>query len=535
MHAPGLFLRSRESMPRVARRRRDGRGLLLSLTLALLGGSCSLVATSDVASGLGSPCQSDADCQASRCVAPQSGTSVTGGICAISCSSDLECPKGTMCAKSLCQTPLTVGVALTGNVTEIEGWTYAHVQGLDKAASDLGYVKLDKRFGLIPGNVLSDIVAIAQTNQLVLGNTFDYIPDFQKVAMSSPNNYFACVDDGVGVSGTANFNTYWVRLAEAWYIAGKVAASLAKGRLGIISSFVNPETVLSVNAFTLGAQSIKPGMVVEVRHLGFWYDINAVPTFSYTHKGGLTKTYYREEYLAALLVDSGCEVIAHLGNTQRSVRLIETLRAAGLARPDQYSLANDNQTGYLDGTGQPIKSCVGAVYENWQPLYRDLFEAIHRGVYDSRVRLDYDITDTDASPIGVSINPGGPGDSIAARKLTQDLARSTNPTPRQRVLLGPYNVNGQRDRDLDGIPDASQSVASSEIVSAAETSRMCWYVQGVVEKTILSDPMSPDRQALVPGGLVPGATAAGARVPYPADDQLVLPTGLSSECLKNTL
>lgn len=534
MHAQGLFVRSKESMataaPRCARW-----GRLLPLTLALLGSAgCSLVVHSEVAGGLGSPCQSDSDCQASRCSAPQSGSRVTGGICAIPCGSDSDCPKGTMCAKALCQTPLTVGVALTGNVTELEGWTYAHVQGLDKAASDLGYVKLDKRFGLIPGNVLNDILGIAQTNQLVLGNTVDYIPDFQKAAMASPQNYFVCVDDGFGTSGTANFNTYWVHLSEAWYIAGKVSASMAQNRLGIISAFVNPETVLSVNAFTLGARSVKPNLVVEVRHIGFWYDINSQPTFSYTHKGGTTKSYYREEYLAALLVDSGCEVIAHLGNTQRSVRLIETLRTAGLANQNQYSLANDNQTGYLDGVGQPIRSCLGSVYENWHPLYRDLFESIHRGVYDFRTPLYYDITDTDASPTGFAVNPGGPGDSVAARKLAQDLARSTNPPPRQRVLLGPYNVNGQRDRDQDGIPDANQSVPSDELISVAEISKMCWYVEGVVEKSVLNDPLSPDRPALVPGGLLPGATTPGARVAYPSADALVLPTGLSGECLKNT-
>jgi len=504
------------------------------LAVALLGSSCSLLARTEVAAGLGSACTSDADCQAAKCTFPTSGTAITAGICATQCSSDSDCPSGTVCAKALCQVPLTVGVALTGNVTEIEGWTFAHVQGLDRAAADLGYVKLDKRFGLIPGNVLSDITAIAQKNQVILGNTVDYVPDFQSAAKAAAKNNFLCADDGVFMTGTANFTTYWIHRAEAWYVAGKVAATVAKARLGVISAFINPETVFDVNAFTLGARSVKPSIVVEVRHLGFWYDINDTPTYNYTHKGGLTKTYFREEYLAALMLDSGCEVIAHLGNTQRSVRLIENLRAAGLARSDQYSFANDNQTGYLDGTGQPIRSCVGAIYENWQPLYRDLFESIHRGVFDPYKSLDYDLDDTDASPTGVSINPGGPGDSVSARKITQDLARARNPTARQRVLQGPYLANGQRDRNLDGVPDPDQSVAAGEVISVAEASKMCWYVQGVVEKTLLDDPQSADQPALVPGGLVPGATAGGSRVAYPAGDKLVLPAGLSGECLKNT-
>jgi basic membrane lipoprotein Med (substrate-binding protein (PBP1-ABC) superfamily) len=525
---------SRQGTAPAHRRRFDTWWRTLALTAALLAGACSLVAKSDVAGGLGSPCKSDADCQAAKCSVPTSGTTVTAGICATPCSSDGDCPSGTMCAKSLCQVPLTVGVALTGNVTEIEGWTYAHVQGLNKAASDLGYVKLDLHFGLIPGNVLPDITAIAQKNQVVLGNTVDYVPNFQSAAMASPNNNFLCVDDGVFMTGSSNFTTYWVHRAEAWYAAGKVAATIAKSRLGVISAFINPETVFDVNAFTLGARNVNPNIVVEVRYIGFWYDINDTPTYPYMHKNGMNATYFREEYLAALMIDSGCEVIAHLGNTQRSVRLIENLRTAELAGATQYSFANDNETGYLDGTGQPIKSCVGAIYENWHPLYLDLFESIHRGVFNPQMSLDYDINDTDGTPTGVSINPGGPGDSVSARHIMQELARETNPPARQFVLQGPYQVNGQRDKNLDGIPDPVQTVSAGELISVAEANKMCWYVQGVVEKTDLTNPQSLDQQALVPGGLVPGSSTAGSRVLYPANDKLVLPTGLSGECLTNT-
>ena len=509
-------------------------GFLGILVAALLGIGCSLTTKTDVGAGIGSPCQSDDQCQAARCMPPVAGTKATGGICATTCLVDADCLSGSVCAKGMCQLPLTVGVALTGNVTELEGWTFAHVQGLDQASADLGYVRLDKRFGLIPGNVLEDIENIARTNQVVIGNTVDYIPDFQRAAQAIPNRNFVCVDDGVFMTGTSNFTTYWIHRAQAWYAAGKVAANVAKDRLGVISAFINPETVFDVNAFTLGARTVKPNIVVEVRHMGFWFDINDTPTYSYTHSNGSVRQYFREEYLAALMIDSGCEVIAHIGNTQRTVRLLEKLRGQGLARTDQYSFANDNQKGYLDGTGLPIPSCVGSIYENWQPLYRDLFEAVHRGTFNPMKSLDYDIDDTDNSPTGVSINPSGPGDSIAARKIVQDLARAKNPSARQRVLMGPYTANGQRDRDRDGIPDANQTVAAGELIEVAEASKMCWYVTGVVEKSVLSDPKSADRAALVPGGLVPGSTQPGSRVAYPTDDKLVIPSGLSTECLANT-
>lgn len=534
------MLRYRPSQPsprgpaHVLQRLSERGGLLALCFAALLAAGCSATAKSDVASGLGSPCQSDEQCQASKCTFPTGETKATGGICTIACGGDSDCPTGTVCAKSLCQVPLTVGVALTGNVTELEGWTFAHVQGLDQAASELGYVKLDKRFGLIPGNVLEDIKDIAKNNQIVIGNTVDYIPDFQRAAQATPDRNFVCIDDGVFMTGSANFTTYWIYRAQAWYAAGKVAANIAQNRLGVISAFINPETVADVNAFTLGARTVKPNIVVEVRHMGFWFDINDAPVYTYTHTNGMSRQYFREEYLAALMVDSGCEVIAHIGNTQRTVRLIEKLRSQGLAKNTQYSFANDNQRGYLDGAGNAIPSCVGSIYENWQPLYRDLFESYHRGTFNPFKSLYYDIDDTENSPTGVSINPIGPGDSIAARKIVQDLARSRNPSARQRVLMGPYMTNGQRDRNYDGIPDAVQNVGSGELIEVAEASKMCWYVNGVVEKSVLNDPLSADRPALVPGGLMPGATQPGSRVPYPAEDTLVIPSGLSGQCLANT-
>ena len=59
--------------------------------------------------------------------------------------------------------------------------------------------------------------------------------------------------------------------------------------------------------------------------------------------------------------------------------------------------------------------------------------------------------------------------------------------------------------------------------------------QGVVEKTI-NDPTSADRDALVPGGLIPGSSTPNQLQSYVAEseDKLVLPTGLSAKCRENS-
>jgi basic membrane lipoprotein Med (substrate-binding protein (PBP1-ABC) superfamily) len=498
---------------------------------------CTLAAPADIRAGVGSACQADSDCQAAKCNFTSSGTSQGFGICATSCVADTDCPTGTVCAKSLCQQPLAVGVALTGAVTELEGWTFAHVSGLDAASKELGYVRLDKRFGLTPGNVLPDITEIANSNQLILGNTVDYLTDFKAAAAALPDKKFVCVDDGVYMLKQQNLRTYWIHRVLAWYLAGQVAAGTANKRLGVISAFINPETVADVNAFTLGARSIKKDLIVEVRHMGFWFDTETLPTYKYKDRLGVTNNYYREEYLAALMVDSGCEVIAHLGNTQRPVRLIEKLVNSKYTTGPVYSFANDNQAGYLDAGGQPLKSCLGSIYENWFTLYRDLFESLHRNSFGPQTSFDYDMDLTTDSPTGVSVNPAAPVDSVAVRTLTQNLLRIKDPAPRRRIFGGPYKINGQRDKNGDGLPDpaSEQEVAADVVLDPQETANMCWYVEGVVEKKDRENPLSADVPALVPGGLVPGATTPGSSVPYGSysTDKLVIPAGLSAECRKN--
>jgi simple sugar transport system substrate-binding protein len=510
------------------------RALLLGIPLVLA--SCSLALDSSIKKGIGESCVADSDCQAAKCLLSSVSPGDTNGVCSIHCSVDQDCPSPSACVKQQCQMSLSVGVAMTGFPSDLEGWTVAHNDALQATSDALGYLKLEKKLGLTPGNVLNDVKDLASRNRVLVGNTVDYGDDFVAAAKLFPDKKFLVVNDGVRYDypgRTPNFSTYWVHREQGWYIAGKVAASIGKARLGVISAFINPDTVRDVNAFTLGARSVNPNIVVEVRHMGFWFDINTQPTYFYPKTG---KTYYREEYLTQLMFESNVEVIAHIGNTQRSVKLIDQLMAASPTRlPKAWTFANDVKSGCKDSTGSYYPTCSGAIYENWTPIYTRIFDQIHRGVYTAST-VEMDVDGTDNTPLGVSINPKGPGDDLATRALIQALARSQNPGPRQRIFVGPYEINGQRDVDVNGLPDSVQKVASGEALSDSERARMCWYVKGVVEKTKLNDPSSPDKDALVPGGLLPGTTTPNTLqgIPPDTEDKIVLPTGLSWKCKENS-
>ncbi len=64
--------------------------------------------------------------------------------------------------------------------------------------------------------------------------------------------------------------------------------------------------------------------------------------------------------------------------------------------------------------------------------------------------------------------------------------------------MAPYDVNGPRDKDSNGLPDGTPTMLTGEILTDRERARMCWLVQSVVEKTSLSDPLCADKPAMCP-------------------------------------
>ena len=117
--------------PRCPLRLRPRGGFPGIFVAALLGIGCSPTTKTDVGAGIGSPAK--ATIVSGRPLhAARRRHQATGGICATTRLVDTDCLAGSVCAKGMCQLPLTVGVALTGNVTELEGWTFAHVQGLTR-------------------------------------------------------------------------------------------------------------------------------------------------------------------------------------------------------------------------------------------------------------------------------------------------------------------------------------------------------------------------------------------------------------------
>jgi basic membrane protein A and related proteins len=421
---------------------------------------CTALVTGETGKGLGEPCADDDECH---------GDGICGeGICTLPCDSDAVCPESTFCFGNTCQLPLKVGFIYVG-VPEDFGWTLTHEEGRVYVEETLPYVETSYVTNVF--TVETTLAAIdefvAQGMDVIVANSFSIREPTLDAAASNPDTMFLVCS---GNETTPNLGTFFARSHQSWYVAGVAAATKSTtGRLGFVGSFVTPEVVRHINAFTLGARSVDKDVVVEVRWEGFWFDIDE-PIAGKT----------RDVILAEELIETGCDVIAHNMDTPFVVARVEEIRDAGM---DIFSIGNDN----LNACDFGKSSCIGVAYWNWGPLYARMFDDIHKKRFDPSVEINDNIRVNPEE----SISYFGTNDGVVEPSLAIQLAELTGTLASDPdfAFRGPYGTTGQRG-----------AVEAGEVLSEEELVTMCWFVDGVVEKVDPTDPMSADVDAKVPIG-----------------------------------
>ena len=514
-------------------------GTVLSVAVAAItASSCSFITDSDIApGGIGSPCKDDSDCQGAscdqhvciatcstdgdcpeptqcyghRCVVPDAvgegcesgadcqGASCINGICATSCtdgSGTAECPGELECLNSICQKRLKVAGVWVGVTASGEGWTLTHQEGIEAAQDELGYVDFISKEELVGDDVIDYVrTAVSEEGaEVVVANSFDHVGPINEVASEFPETIFLVC---AGKAREPNVGAYFGHLEQAWYVAGQLAARKTKSkRLGFIGTYITPEVVRHLNAFALGARSADSNIVVEVRWLGFWYDpLFLTPKWEYTpghmddkaEKLELTA----EEYLTAKLIDSGADVIAHQCDNQYPSRYVAEHTEAGTLLDEEgnpkevWTIANDNRYGWRGADNEPYTNAFGAVYWNWGPMYVNLFKTIHNQAW-SPSNVMYDLENNDDSAVGFELSTGE--DEIDDQAVKSLLNKAVDLGP-EFVFTGPISTTGQR---------PGGDLGSGQYIEDGEYDAMCWFVEGVVERSNPNDPTSDDVAAKVP-------------------------------------
>ena len=190
---------------------------------------------------------------------------------------------------------------------------------------------------------------IGQGAKVIFSTSYGY-KDFA-VALAKKHSDVVFLQQGNFITPPVpeNANTYFGNVYETVYLAGIAAGKASKtGKLGFVAAFPIPQTLLNINAFELGAQSVNPKIKTYTVFTGSWCDPG------------------KQASAAKSLLSSGADVL-----TQHQDCTSTIIKAAEAA--EKYSV------GYHFGAQAlaPKGWLTGSEW-NWGPLYGSMFSASRR-------------------------------------------------------------------------------------------------------------------------------------------------------------
>ncbi|MBI1397658.1 MAG: BMP family ABC transporter substrate-binding protein [Betaproteobacteria bacterium] len=274
---------------------------------------------------------------------------------------------------------------------------------------------------------------------LLFPTSFGYFdPHVLKMAEKYPEIRFAHCG-GLWQAGKhpKNVGSYFGYIDECQYLNGVVAAHATKTKkLGFIAAKPIPQVLRNINAFTLGAQSVKPDITTQVIFTGDWL----LPV--------------KEAEAANSLIDQGIDVMTmHVDSPKVIVETCERRRIHVCGyHADQSALA---PKGYLTGAEW-----------NWITPYTTHVKAAMSGtsmpnILRGGLKEGY-----------VKTSPYGPGASAAARKRADGV--------KAKMMKGEYVIFKGPLKDNTGrtvIPAGTSHVQTDVVLE-----QMDYLVAGVIGK-----------------------------------------------------
>jgi simple sugar transport system substrate-binding protein len=484
---------------------------------ALLFGGCSIVADATVKSGVGVACAADADCQgdgarcdqtktctlpctdadqcpagascvASFCRAAGAGalgdacqnasdcasSLCTDGLCVSTCTVTTDCSGGAVCVAGACQLTLHTGFVFDNQVSNAtQGFALAHEVGRQAAVATLPWLVADRSESNTNDTVSGSIEGLVQGGaKVVVVTTNRFETETAEKAKSHPDVQFLTFST---TKTAVNNTSYDVRVHQAWFIAGYVAARFEKdGKLGFLGAVPLPEVIRQLNAFTLGALTANKSARVEV----VWAN-DFVPSDAITGK------------LVDYLIAGGNRVIVNRLGLGTAVTYVGGLAAGG---KDVYSIGINNP----NACDSEPTSCLGAPYYNWGPLYTRVLDSIHKHTFDPSLVIDDSIlVDPAQSTFQFAVNSKIAGLDGLKPDIVSRIGELVGPQGEDQTFAGGFCVTDAAQRP--GKPACSPA---GTIVDDAELASMCWLVKGVVQPTNPEDPASALVDARAPDGTV---------------------------------
>ncbi len=241
---------------------------------------------------------------------------------------------GLLARRARAAGPLTVGVIYVGPRDDY-GYSQAQAQAAAalKKLPGVKVVEQERVAETIDVQKVMESMIEQDGATLLFPTSFGYFdPHVLKVAARYPKVRFAHCG-GLWTQGKhpANVGSYFGYIDECQYLNGVVAGHATRSKkLGFIAAKPIPQVLRNVNAFTLGARSVKPDLTVQVIFTGDWL----LPV--------------KEAEAANGLVDQGVDVVTMHVDSPKVI--VETCERRGISvcgyHTNQAALA---PRGYLTG------------------------------------------------------------------------------------------------------------------------------------------------------------------------------------------
>ncbi|MBW5447822.1 BMP family ABC transporter substrate-binding protein [Cohnella sp. CFH 77786] len=308
------------------------------------------------------------------------------------------------------------------------GWTYQH---------DQGRIMLEKELGIkatvvenVPEGADAERVftELAQNHDIVIGTSFGYMDPMYNVAQKFPKVKFL---HATGYKTLPNMATYMGREYQSAYLVGMAAGKMTKNnRIGYVGAYPIPEVIYTINAFTLGAQSVNPNVEVGVVWSNTWFD----PTV--------------ERQAALSLLDKGVDILAAYQDSPAG------LEAA--AERGKFGIGNDSDMSRY----APDYYISNNVF-NWGPYYVSAVKSLMDGTWQTG---SYWGTMKDGI---VDIAPLG-------KNVPQDV-KDLVEAKRKQIMDGSFTVFSGRILDQEG----KERLGEGAVMKDEDILNMNWFVKGI--------------------------------------------------------
>jgi basic membrane protein A len=267
-----------------------------------------------------------------------------------------------------------IGVILVGD--ENESYTYAHIDGIKKAAATLGISEdnIVWKYSIEEDESCKDAAMelVDDGCNYIFSNSYGHQTYMQDAASEVPDVVFvSATGDLAATSGLPNYKNAFTGIYQSRYVSGVVAGKKlaqliddgslsdsnfdANGnvKIGYVGAYPYAEVVSGYTAFYLGVKSVVENVVMDVQYTNSWFNMAA------------------EAEAANALISRGCVIIGQHADSTGAPSAVQAALDAGTV---VYSVGYN-----VDMLSVAPTAALTSATNNWESYYEYAFSCALNG------------------------------------------------------------------------------------------------------------------------------------------------------------